>query len=226
MKNKLNNKGLTVIEILLCFALVSVIVISMMNVVNTYKNKEEIESYKNTIKTYKNTITKAINDDILTNKGVVSVIGPEEKKNDTYGYDTETTITLNYKSEKRSIISIHSKSRCYNKEKNITTNKIEQETNQECNSQNSSNIDTKNSEYYIEFTTNTSGSDVVEKFPLKKIYNLRFNDIEVTNKTGDNVINATNFIILHVGLTQTDLKTKYDVLNIVTPNVDIYPYAF
>lgn len=222
MKMKFNNKGLTVIEILLCFVLASVIIVSMMNILSVYKEKQEKESYKNTIRTYKNTLTKAINEDILENGGVVNAIGPTDVKKDENGFDIETKITLEYKEEnRRSIITIHSKSRCYNT-KRSENGKTEKEYNQACTTENASNLDYKNSEYYIEFVTNTSGQDVVEKFPLKKIYNLKFNDIRVTNKIGENVTNATNFVIIHVGLIQTDLGTKYDVLNIVTPNVSVY----
>lgn len=222
MKMKFNNKGLTVIEILLCFVLASVIIVSMMNILSVYKEKQEKESYKNTIRTYKNTLTKAINEDILENGGVVNAIGPTDVKKDENGFDIETKITLEYKEEnRRSIITIHSKSRCYNT-KRSENGKTEKEYNQACTTENASNLDYKNSEYYIEFVTNTSGQDVVEKFPLKKIYNLKFNDIRVTNKIGENVTNATNFVIIHVGLLQTDLGTKYDVLNITTPNVSVY----
>ena len=96
MKIKLNNKGLTAIEILLCFVLVSIIVISMMSVVTNYKDKEEIESTKNNIITYKNTITKAIYDDIIKNKGVTKAT-ITETGNSSNDYELEKQITLTYK---------------------------------------------------------------------------------------------------------------------------------
>ena len=40
---KLNNKGLTAIEILVCFSIISVLVISMLNIVNNYKTKQDNE---------------------------------------------------------------------------------------------------------------------------------------------------------------------------------------
>ena len=62
MKN-LNNKGMTAVEILVCFILVIVITVSMYTTVATYKNKQQIESFKEKIYTYKNLLTKEINDD-------------------------------------------------------------------------------------------------------------------------------------------------------------------
>lgn len=70
MIKKLNNKGITVVEILICFSIISVIVVSMFKTISNYKNKQDIESYKNEVITYKNTVTKAIMDNIIseTNK--------------------------------------------------------------------------------------------------------------------------------------------------------------
>ena len=40
---KINNKGMTIIELILCFAIVSVIVIALLNTVMNYKTKEQLE---------------------------------------------------------------------------------------------------------------------------------------------------------------------------------------
>ena len=55
---KVNNKGMTIIELILCFAIVSVIVIALLNTVMNYKTKEQLEDTKKTIISYKNVITK------------------------------------------------------------------------------------------------------------------------------------------------------------------------
>lgn len=62
---KLNNKGMTAVEILVCFILVVVITVSMFTTVSTYKNKQQIESFKQEIYTYKNLLAKDINDDLI-----------------------------------------------------------------------------------------------------------------------------------------------------------------
>ena len=40
-KRTLNNKGMTLIEIIVCFVIVVVIVLSMFKVVNNYKDKQD-----------------------------------------------------------------------------------------------------------------------------------------------------------------------------------------
>lgn len=64
---KVNNKGMTIIELILCFAIVSVIVIALLNTVMNYKTKEQLEDTKKTIISYKNVITKVIQSDIIYN---------------------------------------------------------------------------------------------------------------------------------------------------------------
>ena len=69
---KLNNKGLSIIELLVCFVIVAVISITLLNIVMDYNSFQETEHIKNTIKTYKNTITRVIQDDI-TKYGLTDV---------------------------------------------------------------------------------------------------------------------------------------------------------
>lgn len=68
---KLNNRGMTTVEILVCFVLMSILAVSMYSSIASYKNKESIESAKEKIITYKNLLTKEIQDDLIK-KGLVS----------------------------------------------------------------------------------------------------------------------------------------------------------
>ena len=68
---RINNKGLTVIELLVCFSIVSVIVVGLLKSVNNYSNNATYTSYKNEITTYKNTTTKYIMDKIINNDGIL-----------------------------------------------------------------------------------------------------------------------------------------------------------
>ena len=65
MIKRLNNKGMTAIEILITFVIVVIIVISMYNGIMDLKTKETIASYKLSLVTYKNLLTKDIQDDII-----------------------------------------------------------------------------------------------------------------------------------------------------------------
>lgn len=62
---KLNSRGITTIEIIVCFVLVVIMTISMYSTISTFNQKRLIESYKSRIYTYKNIITKDIQDDII-----------------------------------------------------------------------------------------------------------------------------------------------------------------
>ena len=62
---KLNNKGMTAVEVLVCFVLVVIISVSMYTTVSAYQNKQQIEGFKEKIYTYKNLLTKEINDDLI-----------------------------------------------------------------------------------------------------------------------------------------------------------------
>lgn len=62
---KLNNKGMTAIEILITFVIVVVIVVSMYDGIMDLKTRESIASYKLSLVTYKNLLTKDIQDDLI-----------------------------------------------------------------------------------------------------------------------------------------------------------------
>ena len=72
MIKKLNNKGMSIIEILLCFILVTIITGSIYSTVNAFSNKKVEEQAKEKIYTYKNLLTRDIEDDIVTN-GLIKV---------------------------------------------------------------------------------------------------------------------------------------------------------
>ena len=87
---KLNNKGMTTIEILVSFVLVAIISSSLYTSVTNYNNKRKLESTKLQINTYKNLLTKEIQDDLIKN-GLVSVQKYENKvgEMDIYVVDLE-----------------------------------------------------------------------------------------------------------------------------------------
>lgn len=62
---KLNNKGITTIEVLICFILVVIITVSMYATVSNFNEKKIIEGYKEEIYDYKNILTKDIQDDFI-----------------------------------------------------------------------------------------------------------------------------------------------------------------
>ena len=63
---KLNEKGMSVIEVVLTFALIMTIVASILALIMNYRNKMQTNLTYLDLSTYKNTITKEIQDDIMT----------------------------------------------------------------------------------------------------------------------------------------------------------------
>lgn len=62
---KLNNKGITTIEVLICFILVVIITISIYSTVSTFNEMKTLEGYREQILNYKNLLTKDIQDDLI-----------------------------------------------------------------------------------------------------------------------------------------------------------------
>lgn len=190
MIKKLNNSGLTVVEILVCFSIVVVIVMSMFKVVNNQKAKQEIESTKNSMLTYKNEVTKTIEEDIIDGSGVKSCTINE----DTPG--NYNTYTLNYMlmdgSQRNLIITQYSD--C---DENSKAEDVESEIDavSDCKGNN-----------YIEFYKD---SILEDKFEIPDVYTLRFNNIQIKN---DN-----DYLKIYVGFRHNDLGNKYSALDIVVP---------
>ena len=69
---KLNNKGMSVVELLASFIIVALIITTLYNTMNNFSDKRVEESAKESIYTYKNLLTKEIYDDITMN-GLIDV---------------------------------------------------------------------------------------------------------------------------------------------------------
>lgn len=63
---KLNNKGVSIIETVLSFALIMIMVTSMLVIVMNYRNKASLSIKKLELDTFKNTLTQDIQNDIAT----------------------------------------------------------------------------------------------------------------------------------------------------------------
>ena len=62
---RLNNKGITTIEVIICFVLVVIITVSMYSTVSSFNEKRILEQEKEEIYSWKNTLTKEIEDDFI-----------------------------------------------------------------------------------------------------------------------------------------------------------------
>ena len=62
---KINNKGMTSIELLITFVILSFVVTGMFDVALNYKDKEQIESIRGSVVQYENSLEKLIQDDFI-----------------------------------------------------------------------------------------------------------------------------------------------------------------
>ena len=62
---KLNNKGITTIEVLVCFVLVVTITVAIYTTVSSFNEKKIIEGHREKIYNYKNLLTKEMQDDFI-----------------------------------------------------------------------------------------------------------------------------------------------------------------
>lgn len=100
----LNNKGVTTIEVLICFVLVTIISTSLFSTVSMFNDKRIEENNKSKIIIYSNTLTRIIQKDFIT-YGIKSATINETNEN---GLKT-ITVTCNLKSGEQRILRIKQK---------------------------------------------------------------------------------------------------------------------
>lgn len=105
---KLNRKGITTVEVIVCFILVTVISLSMYSTISAFNNKRIEESYKSKVLVYKSVVTKQIQDDFIK-KGLVSAKLSETVANTEKTYTVDCVLK---DGTKRKLIVIQRSSRC------------------------------------------------------------------------------------------------------------------
>ena len=61
----LNKKGITSVELLVCFIIVSAIIVSMYNLILNYRNREQIEEINNEVISFSNNLQEVIQSDLV-----------------------------------------------------------------------------------------------------------------------------------------------------------------
>ena len=69
---RLNNKGLSIIEVVVTFTLIMFFAIGLLVIIVNYRNTVSVSLERLKMETFKNTLTQDINDDIL-NKGLKEI---------------------------------------------------------------------------------------------------------------------------------------------------------
>ncbi len=195
---KLNNHGLTAVEVLICFSITAVIVISLFKIINNFKDKQYIESNKNLISTYKNTVTKTIQDDVLLNGGVKTI-----ENADTFEEESQE----NYDRGNLSVKLIFSN----NKKGQLDIEFLGVDSDE-------------NKEEYIQYTSYDINDNELntEKFTLEDIPRVEFNEPKIDYDEDNGLLS------IHVGISDLDfdLGDKYEILDITLPLTDKWPNAY
>lgn len=192
---KLNNKGMTAVEVLICFVLVVIISVSMYTTVSAYQNKQQIEGMKEKIMTYKNLLTKEINDDLIKD-GLVSAKILNFNRNNVTG-DSEASIEMSLRNGTKKCLKVKS-----NKAYDYFWDPDDPDT----VSKLPPNED-KNDEFMISY--GTCGSETDYPIPdLGESYNQNTNDAQ------NGECGAEGCIIKDLRINNVDMSIENSILNI------------
>lgn len=91
---KINKKGITSVELLVSFIVVSVVIVGMFSMIMNYKNKEQVEEINNEVITYSNNIQKIINDTFIKEKLSAASITSSNLKQANFTLDGSNTTLI------------------------------------------------------------------------------------------------------------------------------------
>lgn len=199
---RLNNKGITTIEVIVCFVLIVIITSSMYSTISSFNQKRLIEDYKSQIMTYKHLLTKEIQDDFIK-VGLTHAKYTKEVINDgattTYTLDCELRDGTNRRLKVTRTIA-------------QSTYHIEGST-------------TLDDNYMIEY----GPSDDMIEYPIPKLgesknkYNHTVQDLSINNILME--IDDGNVLTVYIGFYHPELTTRYGItiicpVDYVTPGAD------
>ena len=93
----LNKKGITSVELLVCFIIVSTIVVSMYNLILNYRNREQIEEVNNEVVAFSNNLQEVIQSDFVMGHLVSVSNVSEDGYSATFTFDTPNSYTTTIK---------------------------------------------------------------------------------------------------------------------------------
>lgn len=93
----LNKKGITSVELLVCFIIVSTIVVSMYNLILNYRNREQIEEVNNEVVSFANSLQEVIQSDFVMGHLVDVSNVSNDGYSATFTFDTPNSYTTTIK---------------------------------------------------------------------------------------------------------------------------------
>ena len=203
---KLNNKGITTIEVIICFVLIVIITMSMFSTISYFNEKRLLENYKEQIYSYKDLLTKDIQDDFikigLTHVEHKLELVPNPKISGDYNSVTRYTITCTMKDgSNRQLIVDQTYGR---------------------SSTHLAGLADRDDYFMIKYGKKSAGASDYEyvEYPLPELgtstqNGLTIQDLSINN-VSVNVNDKNNVLSIYIGLDHPELLKRYGI-NIVTP---------
>lgn len=223
---KLNQRGITTIEVIISFVLVILISASLFTTITAYNTKRLTENYKSQIYTYKNQLTKVIQDDFIK-KGLVSVT-----YNKYTPYSTSSYSELNDGDKANNKMTIYQLD-CTLKDGSNRRLVIYQRFTQ--TKLHPSGSKTKSDYFMIEYgqpdLTKNNADDqnaTLIQYPIPDVGSSEATDTKLTSKdlSINNILvsfgkdyserTSTNVLSLYIGFYHPELSTRYGI-NIISP---------
>ena len=205
---KLNNKGLSIIELLVCFVIVATIAISLLNIIMEYKGIQETESIKNIIRTYKDEVTNVIEQDIVR-KTLSSA--------EAVYSNNKCTITLTFKNMLYKVCNLENEDLCYQKKLIVYTDNSTNYIEYPDIVENNGNEEEQIIRYYLPKTTDiySSHNDLQTKEKRNDIY---FRNLPTPTQECDEFI-CNNVFKLYIPIEHSEIDSTYaiDIVVPVTP---------
>lgn len=202
---KLNNKGMTIVEILVCFIVVAFISAALFSTVTAFSNKRNVESAKAELIEYRNEIVKMIEDDLI-HKGLTNATVKEEYIGGNQKRGKKYTVTLYFRDgSKRTLIINSQRAGDYGSSGNASASCTD---NTLCTACTGFNDDFWIQYNGIKYPLPDVGDSTNECSTPEVIKDLRFNTIKVSNE--DNVL------LVYVNFYHPELGSDYSI-NIIAP---------
>lgn len=202
---KLNNRGISIIEVLICFTITAVIVVSLFKVINNYKDRQDLASYKSEITAYKDTVTNTIQEGIINHGGVMEICNQNPNENNYHCDNGEVDDQYNDGGRLSTYMKME--------DGVFSFIEIVKET------ESGSSFEGEHT-YSIIYQEDISNGSTKEEFNFPDIEGLEFNEPSIHRD------DRTGFLKIYVGSTHRDFNDKYSVLDIRVPLQSIYPNAY
>lgn len=224
-----NHKGITIIEILICFTITAVIVVSLFKMINHYKDRQDLASYKRELTAYKDTVTKTIQGSIIKHDGVVDVCDDTQFcTNDKSCPLNETDYKISYHCDNGVITDHYNDNELSESENGIIFTYLKMtdgtvsylEIKKQGDPDDHWESSDENIKYSITYQENILDQNTKEEFSFPDIQYLEFNEPSIRRD------DQSGFLKIYVGSSHPDFNDQFSVLDIRVPLQSFYPNSY